>query len=793
MCAKAIEKALTRVQGVSGAEVNLGKETASVEYDQTKVKLADLEAAIRDAGYGVVDEKVALRVGGMTCVMCAKSIENALSRLSGVVNASVNAGAEKAMVTYNPRLTTISEMRSAVEGAGYQYLGLEGEETDENEAIRAEDLRKKRNQAIVGFVVGIPLMILMFLPIASHHAMAYFMFVVATPTFIYVSHPIFRAAWRALKNRNLNMDVMYSMGIGVSFVASILGTFQILLTREFLFYDSAVMLAAFLTMGRYLEARAKEKTGEAIKKLIGLQPKTATIVQDGTETEIAVEDVQIGAIVLVRPGEKVPVDGEVVAGESYVDESMITGEPIPVLKKPGENVVGGTLNQNGAIRFKALKVGRETLLAQIIRLVEEAQGAKPPVQRLADRVVTYFIPVVLAIAILAFAVWYFLLGNTLLFALTCLISVLVIACPCALGLATPTAVTVGVGRGAELGILIKSGEALELSERLKVVVFDKTGTLTRGRPEVTDVVPLGIDAEELLRLTASVEKNSRHPLGEAIVRKATEQNLKIEDAERFDTFGGKGVIATVSGQEVLVGNRLFLQERNVAHLKEVDEKVTELESDGKTVMLIARGNVACGIIAVADTLKETSREAVLAMKNMGLKVVMVTGDNRRTAQALARQVGIDEIIAEVLPQDKAREVEKLQKANGAVAFVGDGINDAPALAQADVGIAIGSGTDVAIESGQIVLMRDDLMDAVAGVQLARKVMARIKQNIFWAFAYNAALIPVAGGLLYPFFGITLKPEFAGLAMAMSSVTVVSLSLMLRKYVPPATAARQVHG
>jgi Cu+-exporting ATPase len=790
MCAKAIEKALTQLQGVSGAEVNLGKETASVEYDRSRVKLADLEAAIRDAGYGVVDEKVALRVGGMTCVMCAGSIENALSRLPGVVSASINLGAEKALVTYNPRLTAISEMRSAIEEAGYQYLGLEGEATDEAEAMRAEDLRKKRNQAIVGFVVGIPLMILMFLPIVSHHIMAYFMFVVSTPAFIYVSHPIFRAGWRALKNRNLNMDVMYSMGIGVSFVASILGTFQIILTREFLFYDSAVMLAAFLTMGRYLEARAKGKTGEAIKKLVGLRPKTATVIQDGSETEIAVEDVQIGAIVLVKPGEKVPVDGEVVAGESYVDESMITGEPIPVLKQQGDSVVGGTLNQNGVIRFKALKVGRDTLLAQIIRVVEEAQGAKPPVQRLADRVVTYFIPVVLAIAILAFVIWYFLLGNTLLFALTCLISVLVIACPCALGLATPTAVTVGVGRGAELGILIRSGEALELSERLKAVAFDKTGTLTRGRPEVTDIFPLEIDAAELLRLAASVERNSQHPLGEAIVRKAMEQNLKIEDAERFDTFGGKGVIATVSGQEILVGNRLFLHERNVAHPRQIDEKVAELEGDGKTAMLVARGNVACGVIAVADTLKETSGAAVLALKNMGLKVVMVTGDNRRTAQALARQVGIDEVIAEVLPQDKAREVEKLQKANGAVAFVGDGINDAPALAQADVGIAIGSGTDVAIESAQIVLMRDDLMDAVAGVQLARKVMARIKQNIFWAFAYNAALIPVAAGILYPFFGITLKPEFAGLAMAMSSVTVVSLSLMLRKYVPPATAGRQ---
>ena len=792
MCAKAIEKALTQVEGVTAAQVNLGKETASVEYDQARVKLADLEGAIRDAGYGVVDEKIALRVGGMTCVMCAKSIENALIRLPGVVSASINLGAEKALVTYNPRLTSTADMRHAVEEAGYQYLGVEGEETGaREEALRAEELRKKRNQVIVGFVVGIPLMILMFLPIGSHHTMAYVMFVVATPAFIYVSHPIFRAGWRALKNRNLNMDVMYSMGIGVSFVASLMGTFQILLTREFLFYDSAVMLAAFLTMGRYLEARAKGKTGEAIKKLIGLQPKTATILQDGQEVQIPAEDVQIGVIVVVKPGEKIPADGEVVSGESYVDESMITGEPIPVLKTQGESVVGGTLNQNGVIRFTALKVGKDTVLAQIIRLVEEAQGARPPVQRLADKVVTYFIPVVLGIAIFAFIVWYVFLGNTLLFALTCLISVLVIACPCALGLATPTAVTVGVGRGAELGILIKSGEALELSERLKVIAFDKTGTLTKGRPEVTDIFPLGIDEGELLRLAASVERNSQHPLGEAIVRKATEQHVQLQEGERFDTLGGKGVVATIAGQEIAIGNRLFMQERNVAYPKEMAEKIAELESDGKTTILVACGNVACGIIAVADTLKETSGAAVRELKAMGLKVVMVTGDNARTAHAIARHAGIDEVVAEVLPQDKAREVQKLQQSSGAVAFVGDGINDAPALAQADVGIAIGSGTDVAIESAEIVLMRDDLMDAVSAVQLARKVMMRIKQNIFWAFAYNTALIPVAAGLLYPFFGITLKPEFAGLAMAMSSVTVVSLSLMLRKYVPPAAAARQV--
>ncbi len=785
-CATTIEKSLLRQEGVAGAEVNLGTETATVEYTSTKVNLADLERAITDAGYGVINEKATLKIGGMTCAVCVKTIENALKKLAGILEVTVSLGTERAYVIYNPRITTIAEMKKAVEDAGYQYLGVEGEGAEDLEKLsRERDLRNKRNRFLVGFAVATPLMILMYIHISLPFPMAYFMLVVSTPAFIYVSSPIFHAAYRSLKNKNLNMDVMYSMGIGVAFIASLLGTFELILTKDFLFYETALMLASFLTIGRYLEARAKGKTSESIKKLMGLQPKTATVLRDNREMEIQIADVQIGDKIIVKPGEKIPVDGEVVEGESYVDESMITGEPLPTLKQKGDNVVGGTINKNSVITFRATKIGRDTILSQIIKIVEEAQGSRPPVQRIADKVVSYFIPTVLAIAILAFTVWYIIIGNTLLFALTSLISVLVIACPCALGLATPTAVTVGVGRGAEFGVLIKSGEALEMSEKLTSVVFDKTGTLTKGEPEVTDIIGLEIGELALLKLVASVEKNSQHPLAEAIVRRAQEKGIETVEIKGFDTFGGKGVMANVEGKELLIGNRTLFEERNISYSKGVEEKILRLEKEGKTNILIARDEKMIGIIAIADTLKETTKEAIKALKDMKMNVIMITGDNARTAHTIADQIGIDQVLAEVLPQDKAEEVKRLQNEGEIVAFVGDGINDAPALAQADVGIAIGSGTDVAIESGEIVLIKDDLMDSVAAVQLSKKVMSRIKQNLFWAFAYNTALIPMAAGILYPFFGITFKPELAGLAMAMSSVTVVTLSLMLKRYTPPA--------
>jgi Cu+-exporting ATPase len=575
------------------------------------------------------------------------------------------------------------------------------------------------------------------------------------------------------------------MGIGVAYVSSILGTFRIVLTPDFLFYGTAVMLASFLTLGRYLEAGAKGRTSEAIKKLIGLQPKEATVVKDGRETEVPIIDVQVGDIVLVRPGEKIPVDGVVIEGQSYVDESMITGEPLPVLKEEGQGVVGGTLNGNGMIKFRATKVGRDTVLSQIISLVEQAQGSRPPIQRIADRAVSYFIPTILTIAALSFAYWYFIAGNTLLFSLTALISVLVVACPCALGLATPTAVTVGIGRGAQLNILIKSGEALEAIEKINTVAFDKTGTLTVGRPEVTDMVAFGADQTELLRLSASAEAGSEHPLAKAVVRKAESMGIGLEEAEQFEASPGKGVTAIVKGHEVVAGNRMIFQERGIELSEDALSSLRGFEEEGRTAILIAKEGKIIGILAIADRLKDNAAQAVAELKRMNLRVVMITGDNARSAAAAAGQLGIDEVSAEVLPEDKSNEVARLQESGNVVAFVGDGINDAPALAKADVGIAIGSGTDVAIETGEIVLIKDDLMDAVAAIQLGRKVITRIKQNIFWAFAYNGALVPVAAGVLYPFFGITFRPELAGLAMALSSVTVVSLSLMLKGYIPPA--------
>jgi len=793
-CAINIEESLSKIKDVSKVQVNFGTDTAHVEFDPQKVSITDLEKAVKDVGYDVVNREVTLKIGGMVCATCVQTIESALRVLPGIVSANVNLGTEKAYVIYNPSLTAIPEMKKAIEDAGYQYLGIAGEVSEEAEkAAREKDLHDKFLRFTIGFAVSIPLMLAMWVPLpVSMQTLAYVMLVISTPVFFYVAWPIFRAASMALRNRSLNMDVMYTMGTGVAYVASVMGTFGIILTYEFMFYDTAIMLASFLMLGRYLEARAKGRTSEAIRKLAGLRAKTATIIREGKEEEIPVDDVIVGDVIVVKPGSKVPVDGEVVDGESYVDESMITGEPIPPFKTTGSRVVGGTLNTNSVLSVKATKVGRETVLAQIIQLVEDAQGSKPPVQRIADTAVTYFIPSVIIIAITAFMVWFFMFPvppDPLLFALTTLVSVLVVACPCALGLATPTAVTVGIGRGAELGILIKNGEALEVGEKITTVIFDKTGTLTKGRPEVTDILPVGISEETLLGLTASVEKNSQHPLAKAVVRKAFSTGVTIEQADHFDTYGGKGVVATVLGETVLVGNRQVVQEKGVVIPDEVETRITAFEQDGKTAILVVAGNQLSGVIAIADMLKETSLDAVRQLKSMGIRVVMITGDNKQTAAAIARQIGIERVLAQVLPQDKAAEVKALQEKGEIVAFVGDGINDAPALAQADVGIAIGSGTDVAIESGDVVLIKDDLLDAVAAIQLSKKVMGRIKGNIFWAFAYNVVLIPVGAGVLYPSFGFVFRPELAALAMALSSVTVVSLSLLLKKYIPEAKKGR----
>lgn len=786
-CAATIESALKRKEGVLQAQVNLGSETAQVEYDATRVVLAELEDAVREAGYEVEEDRATINVGGMVCATCVSTIEEALSDLDGVYEVRVNLAAEKAYVTYNSRVVTLTEMRKAIEDAGYDYLGLEGEE-GRNAEVRGKDLlEKKKRKIIIGTLSSALLMAMMHLP-AGHLLpipMDLAMIAIAAPAFVYISKPIFQAALRALKNGNLNMDVMYSIGMGTAFASSLFATFGIALSKEFILYDTAVMLATFLTLGRYLEARAKGRTSEAIKKLMGLSPRTATLVEDGQEKEIPIEEVREGQIVLVRPGGRIPTDGEVVDGVSYVDESMITGEAIPVQKSAGSKVVGGTLNVNSAIGFRATKVGKETVLAQIIALVDRAQSSRPPIQRIADRAVGYFIPVVLGIAFGSFAFWYLLLGQTLLFAITTMISVLVVACPCALGLATPTAVTVGIGRAAQLGVLIKSGRALEVSERISTVVFDKTGTLTLGWPEVTDLYPSGPEGRVLLALAASVERLSEHPLGEALVRRARSEGIELSEADGFSAIPGKGVRARVEERDVAAGNRSFLVDLGIDIPDDLSKKAFAMEERGRTAIFVAREGKALGVAGIADMVKPRADSAVRELNEMGLDVVMITGDNPRSADAVAREIGIDQVYAEVLPQEKASKVGRLQEEGRIVAFVGDGINDAPALAQADLGIAIGSGTDVAMEAGEMVLMRDDPMDVVVAIQLSRKVISRIKLNIFWAFAYNATLIPIAAGALYPSMGLSFRPELAGLAMAASSVTVVTLSLMLKGYVPPA--------
>ncbi len=730
------------------------------------------------------ETKTSLKITGMTCASCAAAVEKSLSGLEGVSSAQVNLGNETVAVNYDSKKSGTSDFKVTIEELGYNYIGEEGQfDSSKEDEVKAQDMKAKLNRFLIGFFVGLALMVLMYLPVTYPIELTFIMLIVSTPVFIYVSQPIFSAAFRSLKNRNLNMDVMYSMGIGVAYVSSVMGTFEIVLTRDFMFYETALMLASFLMLGRFLEARAKGKTSQAIKTLIGLQVKTAIVIRNSQELNLPIEEVIVGDIILVKPGQNIPVDGIVIEGQSYVDESMISGEPVPIHKVPGDNVVGATINQNSILKIEARKIGKDAVLGQIIRMVEEAQGSKPPVQQLADVAVTYFIPVVLIIAIVSFGAWY-LIDGVLLDALTVLISVLVIACPCALGLATPTAITVGIGRGAELGILIRNGETLEVSGRLDTILFDKTGTITRGKPEVTDI--LANDETSILQIAASVENNSQHPLGQAIVRAASVRNIPLKVVTNFDTFGGKGIGASIDGALALIGSRTLMQENEIS-TEEYDTQMSELENQGKTAILVASNGVIIGIIAIADEVKENSAKAIASLKKMGLEIAMITGDNPRTAKAIAAKVGISRILAGVLPQDKAAEVKKLQSQGKTIAFIGDGINDAPALAQADVGIAIGSGTDVAIESGDIVLMKSDLKDAVAGIQLSQKVMSRIKQNLFWAFAYNTALIPLAAGLLTPFFGITFEPEFAGLAMAMSSVTVISLSLALKNYYPPALA------
>jgi Cu+-exporting ATPase len=775
MCVKSIETAVRSLEGVDEIKVNLATESAFLKYDPSKVTLDEIKKLIEEMGYEVEDniEKViTVKIGGMTCAACVRAVEKAIGEIEGVRDVKVNLSTEKARIVYNPSLVSLEEIKGAVESIGYTFVVESAEEKEEH-------IGGMKRKLYFAALAGSFLFLSSYLGLAIPHTLQ---LIIALSVMLYSGREMFLAALRALSHRTLNMDVMYSMGVGSAFFASVLATLKIL-PEDYTFYETSVLLLAFLLLGRTLEASAKKRTGEAIRKLIGLQANTATVVRDGEEVEIPVDEVRVGDVVIVKPGERIPVDGVVVDGESYVDESMFTGEPLPVLKRTGDEVFGGAVSKNGILKIRATRIGAETLLAQIIRMVEEAMGSRPPIQRLADRVVTYFIPAVLTIAIASFIFWYFIAGMPALFAFTTLIAVLVVACPCAFGLATPTALAVGMGKGAELGLLVKNGEALETARKVTTVIFDKTGTLTKGKMEVTDLIPVKASEAELLSIAATAEKRSTHPLAEAIVERAVMEGVEIAEPERFEVLAGKGVIAEVNGSKILVGNRRLLAENGVS-LDTLDEVLSGLERETKTTIVVAKDGEMVGAIGVADTLKDSAKVAIGELRRMGKKVGIITGDNRRSAEAIAEKLGVDFVIAEVLPHEKAQEVKRLQEGGEVVAFVGDGINDAPALAQADLGIAIGSGTDIAIESGDIVLIRDDLRDVVAAIQLSEKTLSKIKQNIFWAMIYNALLIPAAAGLLYPLFGIVFKPELAGFAMAMSSVSVVTNSLLMKNYVPP---------
>jgi Cu+-exporting ATPase len=780
-CAGAVEKALSGRHGVSRAAVNFAAEKATVEYDPSVAEEKDLVKAIEDAGYGVVAGEAVFDIVGMTCATCARTIEKALKGIDGVASASVNLATERATVRYNPETVTVASLKKAITGAGYRAVTADDSSKDnENESRERQNLQL-RFLLVFSFLLAIPVFILSFAVPFDMTTNNWILLALATPVQTVAGWQFYLGAYRAIRNRRANMDVLIVVGTSAAYIYSLLVTAMPGVFDGEVYFDTAALIISIVLLGRYLEARAKGRTSEAIRKLMGLRPKTATVIVDDREAEVPIEDVEVGQVVVVRPGEKIPVDGLVTDGASAVDESMLTGESMPVDKKAGDQVSGATINKDGYLKFRATKVGKDTVLSQIIRLVEQAQGSKAPIQRLADSVAAVFVPTVMGIAILAFLGWYLIGAETFVFALTAFISVLVIACPCAVGLATPTAIMVGTGKGAQNGILIKSAEALEKACRIRTIVFDKTGTVTKGKPGVTDIVTTdGFGHDEILRLAAVAEKGSEHPVGLAIVDAALSLRLERADPESFQALGGRGIVARVNGKEVLLGNRALMNENGVDN-SSYEGQIQELEGNGKTVMIMSVDREMAGLVAVSDTPRENASEAIDQLHRIGIQTVMLTGDNRRTAEAIARQVGIDKVIAEVLPEDKVKAVLQLQRDGNLVAMVGDGINDAPALAQSDVGIALGSGTDIAMESGDIVLVKDDLRDVVAAIKLSRYTIRKVKQNLFWAFFYNSIGIPIAAGILYPFLGFLLNPIIAAAAMGFSSVSVVTNSLLMNRY------------
>lgn len=745
--------------------------------------------------------KDTLKITGMTCAACAARIEKVVGKMEGIDEISVNLATEKAVVSYDPEKATLQEIRERIEKAGYG-----ADEVKEKKLIDEDKLRKEKEirtlwiKFIVSAVFAVPLLYFAMgsmvwwlpFPIPSilepmQYPLNYSILqILLTIPIVTAGYRFYTVGFKAIISRSPNMDSLIAMGTTAAIVYSLYSVYQItqwnFAAVDGLYFETAGVIITLILLGKSLEAVSKGRTSEAIKKLMGLAPKTATVIRDGREHEVPIEEVEIGHIILVRPGEKIPVDGVVTEGNTSIDESMLTGESIPVEKRAGDEVYAASINKNGMIQFKATKVGGDTALAQIIRLVEEAQGTKAPIAQMADIVSGYFVPIVFGIAVISFLAW-FLSGESLVFSLTIFIAILVIACPCALGLATPTAIMVGTGKGAEYGILIKGGEALETTHKINTIVFDKTGTITEGKPKVTDIVTAeGIDRDWLLQLAASAEKGSEHPLGEAIVGEAEKEELAFIKVDRFHAIPGHGIDVEIKGVPILLGNRKLMEERNIS-LSVLSQESDRLAEEGKTPMYIAADQKLAGIIAVADVVKENSLKAIEKLQSMGLEVAMITGDNRKTAAAIAKQVGIDRVLAEVLPQDKSNEVKKLQAEGKTVAMVGDGINDAPALAQADIGIAIGSGTDVAMESADIVLMKSDLMDVPTAIQLSKSTIRNIKQNLFWAFGYNVIGIPVAAGFLHLFGGPLLNPILAAAAMSLSSVSVLTNALRLKRFKP----------
>lgn len=804
-CSQTVEKVISQLDGVSEASVNLATEKLTVHYNEAKVTLEDLADTVKDAGYELKlpRDETTFIVSGMTCASCSQTVEKAVNQLAGVEKAQVNLATEKLNVAFNQQVLTEADIIKTVQEAGYDAKVASGAlEREDTKVKKQAEMTRMWQRFFYSAIFTVPLLYVSMghmvgLPLPSiidpmmHPVIFSFLQLILTIPVMVLGWPFFHVGFKTLVKRHPNMDSLVALGTSAAFLYSLGATIAVALGESHyamdLYYESAAVILTLITLGKYLEARSKGKTSEAIEKLMGLQPKTARVTRDGEEMEIPIESVRVGDTIIVKPGEKLPVDGIVTEGKTSIDEAMLTGESIPVEKTAGDPVIGASMNKNGTIQYEATKVGEDTALSQIIKLVEDAQGSKAPIAKLADIISGYFVPIVIVISILSGLSW-FIAGETGLFSLTIAISVLVIACPCALGLATPTAIMVGTGKGAENGVLIKSGVALETTHKLDTLVFDKTGTITEGKPVVTDILTVNSTAEEeLLQLTASSEKGSEHPLGEAIVRAAEDRQLTFLTVDQFEAIPGRGIDVSINQRTLLAGNKKLMTERGIS-LTAVEEASDRLAGEGKTPMYIAIDGEMAGIIAVADTVKQHSKQAMEKLRQMGIEVVMITGDNSRTAEAIAKSVGIDRVLSEVLPEDKANEVKKLQAEGKKVGMVGDGINDAPALAQSDIGLAIGSGTDVAMESADIVLMRSDLMDVPTALELSHATIRNIKQNLFWAFAYNVIGIPIAMGLLHIFGGPLLNPMLAGAAMSFSSVSVLVNALRLKRFKPTRTKA-----